>query len=1071
MLPKMFEYREVLQHPQSAFKETDLQQGKVEQTPLGLPKLVTGGFALTACVKTQIGGRQSTWAIRCFHKQASDLQDRYERISQFLQDRTEEFFVKFNYQPEGIKVGNNWHPIVRMDWVEGQPLHEFVEANLSNPSRLQNLAEQIKLMSKRLRELGMAHGDLQHGNILVRDGKLVLIDYDGMYVPGMPYQTSNETGLPAFQHPRRDRFFFNETIDYFSSIAIYISLLCLATPIGPELWRHHTGENLIFKEQDYRDPGNSTTFTEIQRHLENKPNRELKTLFDKFQRICFANLESIPSLAQFIDLPLELPSLSPLKSISPVSPHLGVVTFSAHDILQLIKQDGEKITVIGRVNHISEYKKAIYINFEEPNFSPKIKGYKPFAAVIFSKDLDRIIFSKGFDGLSSNTTSKIKKLKSSDLKQFEGKHLKITGLLELIEIDKSNILPQIIIENARQIVGVTEKEAEIIFKNTCQPSSLAVPSRENNSQVENNSQKSSEIATAGEYVNRGNENYRKGDYTSAITDYSEAIRINPNYADAYYWRGAAKSFLSDKQGAIADYSKAIRLNPNYADAYYWRGKTKFSLNDKKGAITDYSEAIRINPNYAEAYSARADAKYVEDKQGTISDYSEAIRLNSSYSYAYYWRGQAKLSLDDKQGAIADFDKAIQLNPDNALAYNNRGWSRQNLGDNKGAIVDFDKAIQLNPDDAYAYYWRGQAKSFLDDKQGAIADYSEVIRINPNYAANAYYSRGVAKSSLGDKQGAIVDFDKAIQLNPNYADAYYWRGQAKSFLGDKQGAIADYSEAICINPNNAEVYSARAKEANSVSPSLSKHNPQPYLCSSCTYHLDNTCPISQRPYVKSCNVYQNSPKQVATQLPEKPLEQFFGGPIEKNFSTKQWHHVVRLLSQITQLILQTASNAGRLPLHIKILSGAGVIGFIFIFYTFLLSTSGMKPVREVSSLKPLNTLLSEYYTVSSLKNAKKSTRPRIKPYIREKIIPVEIDEKGKWIASDFFYPELPENLRTTNPANVGTILLLEWGEELSTCKVTIIDKSLKIIVDEKTFRRAGSIPFREIVDYLRSLPKK
>lgn len=413
MLPKMFEYREVLQHPQSAFKEPDLKQGVVKQTPLGLPKLVSGGFALTACVTTQTGGRQSTWAIRCFHKQASDLQDRYERISKFLQDKNEEFFVKFNYQPEGIKVGNNWHPIVRMDWVEGQPLHEFVEANLSNPSRLQNLAEQIKSMSKRLRELGMAHGDLQHGNILVRDGKLVLIDYDGMYVPGMPYQISNETGLSAFQHPRRDRSFFNETIDYFSSIAIYISLLCLATPIGPELWRHHTGENLIFKEQDYRDPANSTIFTEIKRYLENKPNRELKTLVDKFQRICLANFESIPSLAQFIDLPLELPPLSPPKAIPP---RLSVVTFSARDILQLVKQDGEKITVVGRVTHISEYKKAIYINFEEPNLPPQIQCYKPFAAVIYSKDLDRVIFSKGFDGISSFIGCALKRRQSPSSK-------------------------------------------------------------------------------------------------------------------------------------------------------------------------------------------------------------------------------------------------------------------------------------------------------------------------------------------------------------------------------------------------------------------------------------------------------------------------------------------------------------------------------------------------------------------------------------------------------------------------------------------------------------------------------
>jgi RIO1 family len=461
MLPSMSEYREALQHPQIAFKEPDLKQGVVEQTPLGLPKLVSGGFALTACVTTQTGGRQSKWAIRCFHKQAADLQDRYSRISNFLRDKNEEFFVNFNYEPEGIRVGSNWHPIVRMAWVEGKPFHEFIEASLSNPSNIQNLAEQVKLMSKRLRELGMAHGDLQHGNILVRDGKLVLIDYDGMYVPEMPYQTSNETGLSAFQHPRRDQSFFNETIDRFSSIAIYISLLCVASPKGSELWRqYHTGENLLFTQQDYRDPGNSTLFTEIQRHLENKPNHELKRLVNKFQQICLANLEAVPSLDQLLNerFSISLPNLPP----APPAPQQGQFkTFWAHDI-QLVKQEGERITVIGRVDKVAVYGEssnsiAVFIKFEA--FKGDSTAYQPFKLVVFSEGL--------------NSLSSTKRISTNNLKQFEGKYLKVTGLLELIEIDKSNVAPHIIIENARQLIEVTEREANRVssspFRHDPQP--------------------------------------------------------------------------------------------------------------------------------------------------------------------------------------------------------------------------------------------------------------------------------------------------------------------------------------------------------------------------------------------------------------------------------------------------------------------------------------------------------------------------------------------------------------------------------------------------------------------------
>ncbi|MHC5730370.1 MAG: hypothetical protein ACYTXY_40940, partial [Nostoc sp.] len=92
----------------------------------------------------------------------------------------------------------------------------------------------------------MAHGDIQHGNVLVRnDGSCVLIDYDGMYVPGMPYKNSNEIGHVAFQHPQRNSSFFNEKVDRFSSIIFYVSVLCLAWSSGQYLWqKYHTGENL-----------------------------------------------------------------------------------------------------------------------------------------------------------------------------------------------------------------------------------------------------------------------------------------------------------------------------------------------------------------------------------------------------------------------------------------------------------------------------------------------------------------------------------------------------------------------------------------------------------------------------------------------------------------------------------------------------------------------------------------------------------------------------------------------------------------------------------------------------------
>jgi tetratricopeptide (TPR) repeat protein len=84
---------------------------------------------------------------------------------------------------------------------------------------------------------------------------------------------------------------------------------------------------------------------------------------------------------------------------------------------------------------------------------------------------------------------------------------------------------------------------------------------------------------------------------------------------AYYNRGNGKLDLEDKQGALSDYNEAIRLNPDYAAAYMNRGSLKYSVfGDNQGALSDFNESIRLRPNDYRAYQ---NLGVVYDKMGDM----------------------------------------------------------------------------------------------------------------------------------------------------------------------------------------------------------------------------------------------------------------------------------------------------------------------------------------------------------------------------------------------------------------------------------------------------------------------
>ena len=240
-----------------------------------------------------------------------------------------------------------------------------------------------------------------------------------------------------------------------------------------------------------------------------------------------------------------------------------------------------------------------------------------------------------------------------------------------------------------------------------------------------------EELTAQQWFERG---FAAADLDEKLRFYSEAIRLKPDYASAFYNRGNARSAKGDVEGALQDYGEAIRLKPDHASAFYNRGNARSDKGDVEGALQDYSEAIRLKPDHAGAFNNRGLARSDKgDVEGALQDYDEAIRLKADYTDAFINRANARSDKGDVEGALQDYSEAIRLKPDYADAFNNRGVARRQKGDVEGALQDYSEAIRLKPDDADAFYNRGIARAAKGDVEGALQDYSEAIRLKPDYA--------------------------------------------------------------------------------------------------------------------------------------------------------------------------------------------------------------------------------------------------------------------------------------------------------------------------------------------------
>ena len=266
--PTADDYQSAMQNLSLSMSDTELQSGVAAENIMGMPLLYSGGIADVYRVECASTG--NTWAVKCFKRPTAGLQERYAKISDCLQEKRLPFMVDFEYLDKGIRIANHWYPILKMQWVEGQTLGEYIQSNLSKPDMLDQLLLLWVKLATWLDRASIAHADLQHGNVMLvpvgDDGtvSLKLVDYDGMWVPALAGSQATELGHSSFQHPQRAREgIFSKDVDRFSHLVICTAISSLRVG-GRSLWSDFDNEdNLLFIAEDFEDASQSKLLREL----------------------------------------------------------------------------------------------------------------------------------------------------------------------------------------------------------------------------------------------------------------------------------------------------------------------------------------------------------------------------------------------------------------------------------------------------------------------------------------------------------------------------------------------------------------------------------------------------------------------------------------------------------------------------------------------------------------------------------------------------------------------------------------------------------------------------------------
>lgn len=299
--------------------------------------------------------------------------------------------------------------------------------------------------------------------------------------------------------------------------------------------------------------------------------------------------------------------------------------------------------------------------------------------------------------------------------------------------------------------------------------------------------------------------HKQKNFPLAEQYYNKAIKIQPEFADAYINLSAlysemnqpdvAKTVLNDGLKAVPGNGKLTvalqQLQKTQLDKKFVDAAQKQETGKYKEAIEDYLTLIKAGTNTPEVYTGLGAAYQNDDNlKEAINAYNKALQLDSTNTDTLGYLAQAYY--DDKQydKAMAIYQKVLALEPQNEEV-------KQQLLDIKRV-----KAEQLEQKALNEYNARRYAKAL---------EYLNAAQTLDGKSAYGFYYKGLVYDALSKYSFAIPQYQKALALDNKLNEANYGLAVDYDLLKRYTEAKASYNKYVAQAQNKNDEYVKYSKQ--------------------------------------------------------------------------------------------------------------------------------------------------------------------------------------------------------------------------------------------------------------------